>query len=118
MDRIANFKSFIARTPGDPFPRYGLAMEHKGRGDLGEAWAVFAELLEQFVDYVPTYLMAGSTLIALGRHAEAADVYRRGVDVSTRRGDQHARKELEAALAEINPIGGASASVKPEVRFR
>ena len=103
MDRIATFKTFITRSPTDPFPRYGLAMELKTRGDLAEAWATFSELLEKFPDYVPSYLMAGGTLVGLGRRDEAAEVYRRGVEVATRRGDQHARGELESALAEISP---------------
>lgn len=101
MDRIATFKSFIARAPADPFPRYGLAMEYRSRGDLATAWTAFSELLEQFPDYVPTYLMAGGTLSALGRRDEAADTYRRGIEVATRRGDPHARGELETALNEI-----------------
>lgn len=103
MDRIANFRSFIARSPADPFPRYGLAMEHKGRGELAEAVAVFDELREKFPDYVPTYLMAGGTLLALGRKDEAAEVFRQGIEVATRRGDQHARRELESALSEVAP---------------
>jgi tetratricopeptide (TPR) repeat protein len=101
MDRIATFKSFIARTPGDPFPRYGLAMEYKGRGDLAAAWTAFSELLELFPEYVATYLMAGGTLTALGRRDEAAEVYRRGIEVATRKADDHARGELEAALHEV-----------------
>ena len=101
MDRIATFKSFIARAPADPFPRYGLAMEHKTRGELAEAWTAFGELLERFPEYVPTYLMAGGTLVGLGRHAEAADIYRRGIEVASRGGDQHARSELESALKEL-----------------
>ena len=109
MDRIATFKTFIERSPADPFPRYGLAMEYKGRGELDQAWSVFQELLERFPDYVPTYLMAGGTLVALGRKAEAADTYRRGIDVAGRRGDAHARRELESALGELGPISvGAS----------
>ncbi len=103
MDRIATFRSFIARAPADPVPRYGLAMELKTRGELAEAWAAFSELIDQFPDYVPTYLMAGGTLTALGRKDDAADVYRKGIEVATRRGDQHARRELEAALAEVQP---------------
>jgi len=120
MDRITTFKTFIARTPGDPFPRYGLAMEYKGRGELAQAWTVFSELLEQFSGYVATYLMAGNTLAALNRHSEAADVYRRGVDVAAKANDSHARGELESALAEISSITGhgASASPRPEERFR
>lgn len=100
MDRIATFQSFIARAPSDPFPRYGLAMELKSRGDLAAAWTAFSELLDQFPDYVPTYLMAGGTLVALGRRDEAAAVYRRGIDVASRKGDAHARGELESALQE------------------
>jgi tetratricopeptide (TPR) repeat protein len=101
MDRIATFKSFIARSPGDPFPRYGLAMEHKTRGDLTEAWAAFSELLEGFPDYIPTYLMAGGTLVGLGRKDDAVAVYRKGIDAAARKGDAHARGELESALHEI-----------------
>ena len=100
MDRIATFKSFIARTPSDPFPRYGLAMEHKSQGDLAAAWTAFSELLEQFPDYVPTYLMAGGTLVGLGRRDEAAAIYRRGIEAATHKGDTHARGELESALNE------------------
>jgi len=101
MDRIATFRSFIARNPSDPFPRYGLAMEHKSRGQLDEAWSVFAELLEQFPDYVPTYLMAGGALVALDRKTEAASVFQKGIEVATRSGDTHARGELEGALLSI-----------------
>jgi hypothetical protein len=101
MDRIATFKSFIARAPADPFPRYGLAMEYKTRGELAEAWTAFSELLERFPDYVATYLMAGGTLAGLGRKDEAAAVYRRGIEAAVRNGDHHARGELETALGEV-----------------
>jgi predicted Zn-dependent protease len=104
MDRIATFKSFIARAPTDPFPRYGLAMELKTHGELDAAWSVFSDLLDGFPDYVPTYLMAGGTLVGLGRKDEAAAVFRRGIDVATRKGDPHARGELESALHDIEPV--------------
>ncbi len=103
MDRIATFKTFIERTPSDPFPRYGLAMEHKGRGELTEAWVAFSVLLEQFPDYVATYLMAGGTLVELGRKPEAVEIFRRGVEVASKKGDQHARRELESAISEHSP---------------
>ena len=109
MDRIATFKTFIARSPADPFPRYGLAMELKGRGDLADAWQVFSELLESFPDYVPTYLMAGGTLAALGRHDDARAIYGRGVEVAGARGDQHARSELQTALDELSSSSPAEA---------
>lgn len=103
MDRLANFRSFIARSPADPFPRYGLAMEHKTRGELAEAWTQFEDLIKTSPTYVPTYLMAGGTLVALGKKDEAAAIYRQGIEVATKAGDQHARRELESALGEIAP---------------
>ena len=108
MDRIATFKSFIAKSPKDPFPRYGLAMEHKTRGELDLAWTAFEELLTQFPDYVPTYLMAGGTLAALGRTTEAVEIYRRGIGAAKH--DHHARGELESALAELE--AGATAQAR------
>jgi predicted Zn-dependent protease len=102
MDRVDTFKSFIAKAPADPFPRYGLAMELKTRGDLAGAWSQFSSLIEQFPDYVASYLMAGGTLVGLGRKDEAANVYQRGIAAAARRGDTHAKTELEAALAEIS----------------
>lgn len=101
MDRIATFKSFISRSPTDPFPRYGLAMEYKGSGKLADAWTAFEELMTSFPDYVPTYLMAGGTLVALGRSGEARTVFQKGIEVAGKRGDLHAKKELESALAEL-----------------
>jgi hypothetical protein len=76
-------------------------MELKGNGDLTEAWTVFAELLDKFPDYVPTYLQAGATLAALGRGNEAASTYRRGIEAAAAGGDSHARQELESALNQV-----------------
>ena len=74
MDRIATFRSFILEVPVGSVPsvRAGDGAT-RARGELAEAWTVFEELLAKFPDYVPTYLMAGGTLVALGRKDEAAD---------------------------------------------
>jgi tetratricopeptide (TPR) repeat protein len=101
MDRIASFRSFIARSPSDPFPRYGLAMELKSSGDIDAAIGEFATLMERFPDYVPTYLMAGNTLAEHGRHADARAAYERGIAAAQKKGDSHALGELEAALAQL-----------------
>ena len=36
MDRVEQLRKFIEASPGDPFPRYALALELKGRGDQHE----------------------------------------------------------------------------------
>jgi tetratricopeptide (TPR) repeat protein len=101
MDRLATFRAFIEKSPGDPFPRYGLAMELKSQGRLAEASEAFAELIAAFPSYVATYLMAGKVEETLGHPDRAADLYRRGADQAGAKGDLHAKKELEAALDDL-----------------
>jgi len=101
MDRLAALRDFVAKSPDDPFPRYGLAMELANRGHLDEACQVFAELLDRKPDYVPAYLMYGNTLARAGQPERAAEVYRTGAEVSMRRGDTHAHGEIVAALAAL-----------------
>jgi tetratricopeptide (TPR) repeat protein len=101
MDRVSAFRSFIEKSPRDPFPRYGLAMELKNRGELDASSAAFAELMAGFPEYVPAYLMAGNVLVALGKKDEAIAVYQKGIDTAQLRGDLHAKKELETALTEL-----------------
>ena len=100
IDRAATFRTFIAKKPDDPFPRYGLAMELKSRGELEASAAAFDELLAGFPDYVPAYLMAAGVFGDVGRKDDALATLRRGIDAAERKGDGHAKKELEAALAE------------------
>jgi len=101
MSRVDALLKFIAQAPQDPFPRYALAMEHKNAGRLSDARAAFESLITVCPDYTASYLHAGNTLVALGEKAAAADVYRRGIDVCGRRGDAHARGEIEGALAAL-----------------
>ena len=96
-------EDFIAGQPDDPFPRYGLAMEHKNRGDLAAARGVFAELVDKFPDYVATYLMYGNTLAELGEAEQATGIYKAGLEVANKAGDGHTASELQAALAELRP---------------
>jgi tetratricopeptide (TPR) repeat protein len=96
-------KAFIAQRPSDPFPQYGLALEHKNAGQLEEAWGAFAALMEKHPTYTAAYLHAGNTAVALGRIEDARAVYTRGVEASAKAGDAHARGELEGALAALPP---------------
>ena len=99
MDRIATFRTFIAQRPDDPFPRYGLAMELRGQGQLGLAIEAFNELATKWPDYVPTYLMAGTALVESGNAEGARSMFERGIEAARRRSDNHALSELQTALA-------------------
>ncbi|HLU69076.1 MAG TPA: tetratricopeptide repeat protein [Kofleriaceae bacterium] len=101
MDRLAVLRDFVARSPDDPFPRYGLAMELAARGQLEEARQAFQELVDRAPGYVPAYLMYGNLLARMGDKARAREIYRAGAEVSARAGDSKAESENLAALAEL-----------------
>jgi predicted Zn-dependent protease len=101
VSRIEQLQTFVAQSPNDPFPRYGLAIEYKNAGRLDDAARAFAELLGRFPDYTAAYLHAGTVLLELRRRAEAEAVWRAGVEACARKRDLHAKGELEAALENL-----------------
>jgi tetratricopeptide (TPR) repeat protein len=101
MGRIEMLMQFVEANPQDPFPRYGLAMELKNAGRLEDAERAFNELMNRFPDYTPAYLHAGNVLKDLSRVEDAMNVYRAGIEACARKRDDHARGELESALAAV-----------------
>ena len=65
MDRIEQLRKFIDAQPEQPFPRYALALELKGKGDAAAAAAEMKELLRRAPGYLAAYLMYGLLLQAL-----------------------------------------------------
>ena len=104
-ERLAAFQKFAAARPDDPFTRYSLAMQYRSMGRLAEAVEAFRELARRAPDYVPTWLMLGQALEALGQGGDAAQAYRAGIAAATRQSNQHARGELEDALGQLEARG-------------
>ena len=99
--RLEKLRELVEKDPQNAFVRYGLAQEMAGQGRLEEAVAQYRELLATHPEYCYAYFHCGRTLEKLGRAGEARDMYRSGMEAAARAGDQHARSELEAALAEL-----------------
>ncbi len=97
--RLEILKTMVAQNPGNSFVRYGLAMEYRKSGDLEAALAEFGSLMAADPNYVPAYFHWGQTLEHLGRSSDAREIYKKGVEAAARAGDQHARSEIEGALA-------------------
>ncbi len=95
--------SMLAQNPRDSFARYGLAMEHANQGNLEQAVAEYRVLLEHNPDYAAAYFHGGQALEKLSRIDDAREMYRKGIECTSRTGDGHTRSELEAAL-EMLPI--------------
>jgi tetratricopeptide (TPR) repeat protein len=98
MNRIEALKAMVAQNPTDAFARYGLAMELIKGGEPESAVAEFRALLEHNPNYAAAYFHGGQVLEKLGEVEQARAFYEKGVEVTARTGDQHARSELQAAL--------------------
>jgi tetratricopeptide (TPR) repeat protein len=91
-------KNMLDQNPRDSFARYGLAMECANSGDLQGAIKEYRTLLENNPDYAAAYFHGGQVLEKLGSVEEAREMYRQGIETTTRTGDGHTRSELQAAL--------------------
>jgi len=88
----------VAQDPANAFARYGLAMELLKTGQLDGAVAEFRVLLEHNPNYAAAYFHGGQALEKLGDVEQARSLYEKGIEVTRRTGDGHARSELQAAL--------------------
>lgn len=94
-------EEFVAAKPNDSFARYGLAMECVNTGDAAAADEHFKALLTSNPNYVAGYFQYGQFLAKSGRADEARTALTSGISVARSTGDEHARSEMEAALAEL-----------------
>jgi Tfp pilus assembly protein PilF len=102
-NRLDILKQMVEQDPSNTFARYGLAMEYAKSNDLNAAVAEFRGLLRQDADYAAAYYHGGQALEKLGEVEQARDLYEKGIEATTRKGDAHTRAELQAAL-DLLPI--------------
>lgn len=101
MDKVAGLREILALDGKNSFARYGLAMELAGRGETEAALAEFDTLLKNDPEYTAGYFMAAQTLASAGRAAEAAERLRAGIASAQRSGNQHALREMQQMLDEL-----------------
>jgi tetratricopeptide (TPR) repeat protein len=97
-DRLQDLLFMTQKSPQKPLPWYGLAMEHRGRGNREEALAAFEACLRADPGYVPAYFQGGMTLDELSRRKDAVAMLQKGVTVAQQKGDRHALGEMQSQL--------------------
>jgi predicted Zn-dependent protease len=101
MPSLEQLQALLAAEPDDSFLRYGVAMEYAKQGRPDEAVAEFAELRRRHPDYVPGYFMGARAHEQAGDIDAAKALYKEGIAVARRTGDEHAAGEMTAALMSI-----------------
>ncbi len=102
MDKIAALTELLQLDPTNDFARYGLALEHIGKGEADHGLAEFDTLLAHNPDYVPAYQMSAQTLAKLGRTEEALARLHTGIGVANASGNRHALAEMEGLREELS----------------
>jgi Tfp pilus assembly protein PilF len=88
----------LDKSPSDPFLLYGIALEHKKAGDTARAVEFLERTIATDPGYCYAYYQMGQVREMAGDEAGARRAYEAGIATATKKGDAHARGELEAAL--------------------
>lgn len=100
-DKSAMLQEILGQDPANAFARYGLAMEFASRGETEAALAQFDRLLQDHPEYTAGYFMSAQTLARAGREADAKQRLASGVECARKAGNQHAMREMQAMLEEL-----------------
>jgi predicted Zn-dependent protease len=96
--RLEMLEKLTSAGKADSFTWYALALEYRKEGRVDDAVATFVTLREHDAEYLPMYLMAGTTLLDHERASEATEWLEQGIVLATRKGDGKALGELQDAL--------------------
>lgn len=99
--RMQQLRRMLERTPDDPFLLYGIALEYKKTNDFDNAIEYLDRALRADAGYCYAYFQKGQVLESRGDLEAARRIYREGIEAATRKGDEHARSEIEGALGMI-----------------
>jgi tetratricopeptide (TPR) repeat protein len=99
--RMQQLQKMLERTPADPFLLYGMALEYKKANELGPALEYLDRTIQTDAGYCYAYFQRGQVLEQTGDMTAAKQAYRDGIEAAKRKGDAHARSELEGALSMI-----------------
>lgn len=99
--RLAQLRDMQAADPDDPFFPYAIAQEYLSAGEQALAQAVFADLLQRFPTYLPSYYHAGLNLYQLGSTEEAVACLQAGLALAQAQGERKTANELRELLEDM-----------------
>ncbi|MCW3465466.1 tetratricopeptide repeat protein [Chitinophaga nivalis] len=101
MDRIAQIKAFLEKTPQDSFLKHALALEYMKLNDDATARQLLEELLAHEPGYVGSYYQLGKLLERAGDKEAAIRTYEKGMEMAKAGNERHAYNELQSAYEDL-----------------
>jgi len=97
--RRVQLEESLREEPGDPFLRYGLALQCLQDGDVEEGRSRLRALIDDRPDEeIAAYHQLGRSHAEAGEAEEAASVLRVGIAKALAKRDHHAAAEMEGLL--------------------
>ena len=100
--RLKQLFDFHEKNPEDTFVVFALAQELLKKGDLERSEEFFNKLLRIDEKYGGAYYHLGKLYEKKGEMGKAVKIYKKGIDINSTLGDQHAVGELNQALLNID----------------
>ena len=100
-ERVKKLEALLEKQGNDPFLLYGLGMEYKKAGDLAKALEYLQRTVQADAGYCYAYYQRGQVHELAGDVEAARSAYREGIEAALKKGDEHARSEIQGALEMI-----------------
>jgi predicted Zn-dependent protease len=97
--RLQQLLKMLEKEPADPFLLYGVAMEHKKAQRPAETLEYLRRTLSVDPLYCYAFYQLGQVHELQGDIGSAKRAYEEGITAARKKGDDHAKSELETALA-------------------
>jgi Tfp pilus assembly protein PilF len=98
---IANLEALLAKGSDSPALRLALANGYLASGSPEAAVRHAAAALAQDEQYSAAWKALGKAQAAAGHEVEAAETYRRGIEIAEQRGDRQAANEMRVFLKRL-----------------
>ncbi len=102
VDRLALLLQYHAEDPHDAFTCFALAQEYAKHGNTVKACSLYESLVAMQPTYTGTYYHLGKLYLALDQRKEAAEIFRKGIAVSSQERALKDLSELQQALMELH----------------
>jgi len=99
--QVEMFHKVLEIDPVDQVANFGLGSIYLDTGKYEKALAPLKTVVEHYRDHSAAYLALGKTLEKLSRKDEAADIYKKGIEAASKKGDLMPLKDMQTRLNQI-----------------
>jgi len=99
--QVEMFHKVLEIDPIDQVANFGLGSIYLDTGKFEEALDPLKTVVEHYRDHSAAYLALGKTLEKLSRKEEAAEVYKKGIEAASKKGDLMPLKDMQTRLNQI-----------------